>query len=70
MRASVLFGTAGADKGKPREWSSRGCCFDAEAGAVPSPKPFGRFVPSGGSALILLFGATLFVASLGPARPF
>ena len=24
----------------------------------------------GGSALILLFGATLFVASLGPARPF
>jgi nickel/cobalt transporter (NicO) family protein len=24
----------------------------------------------GGSALILLFGATLFAASLGPARPF
>ena len=24
----------------------------------------------GGAALILLFGATLFVASLGPARPF
>ena len=24
----------------------------------------------GGSAVILLFGATLFVASLGPARPF
>jgi len=24
----------------------------------------------GGSALILLFGATLFAVSLGPARPF
>jgi hypothetical protein len=24
----------------------------------------------GGSALILLFGTTLFAASLGPARPF
>jgi nickel/cobalt transporter (NicO) family protein len=29
-----------------------------------------RICALGGSALILLFGATLFVASLGPARPF